>query len=534
MSTAYRFFGNEKTTSETILMPHAERTRERMAQHSVALLVQDTQGHVQNRLLCDTMGPSGSWTCFHLLGKGDTMKNLWHGTRREFLRAGGAGIALAGLGPMACETLAQLPGERPSRADGVRVLNPQMRVPISFVIDDSTCLANFAHFGMPQFAQTWGEQKDYLKSWQKTPREIPDSFVRKFGQWCHERGVKGKYSVIPYPACVGWIDRFLPGWSARELADSLKLIRELMLPDWDIHPEMVSHTRVINTKTGRPYEDASPRFMENWGWSTGKSADELADYLSYALRILKNVGLPCEGVTSPGNFGMGARPEYAQAVLQSCRDVFQTEIPHYYMDTDAKKSAPRVQCASGLGGADPRCVVSIICCTSDWFGGWNGLENGSIDMLISKDLQSGRMVEVIDRGEPAVMRCHWPAIYYNGEETGFNIFKEAVARLHARYDNLIWMKLSELARYWAAKELTRIDRQSDGIELSAPFAAPRFTLSLPARGDAVPQLFANNKRQSLKEVSKPLLLQSGAWLRDKNDVVVCFDLPKGNSRLQLA
>ena len=65
---------------------------------------------------------------------------------------------------------------------------------------------------------------------------------------------------------------------------------------------MVSHSRVIDTKTGRPYEESGLRFMENWGWSTGKSVDELADYVAYALRILKNVGLPCTGVTSPGQF----------------------------------------------------------------------------------------------------------------------------------------------------------------------------------------------------------------------------------------
>ena len=76
--------------------------------------------------------------------------------------------------------------------------------------------------------------------------------MREFGQWCAEHGVKGKYSVVPYPACVGWLDRELPGWSRQELLDSLQLVRELMVPNWDIHPEMITHTRVIDLKTGRP------------------------------------------------------------------------------------------------------------------------------------------------------------------------------------------------------------------------------------------------------------------------------------------
>ena len=50
-------------------------------------------------------------------------------------------------------------------------------------------------------------------------------------------------------------------------------------------------------------------------------------------------------------------------------------------------------------------------------------------------------------------------MYFNGQEVGFKIFQEVVQRLHDAYDNLIWMKLSEIARYWAARELTRIERR---------------------------------------------------------------------------
>jgi len=39
---------------------------------------------------------------------------------------------------------AQLKGERPKQANGVKVLNPQNRVPVSLIIDDSTCLVNLA------------------------------------------------------------------------------------------------------------------------------------------------------------------------------------------------------------------------------------------------------------------------------------------------------------------------------------------------------------------------------------------------------
>ena len=89
----------------------------------------------------------------------------------------------------------------------VEVVNPKNRVPVSLIIDDSTTLVNMAHFGIPQFAEVFPE--NYKQDWRKLPREIPDSFVREFGEWSAENGVKGKYSIVPYPACTGWVNRFI-------------------------------------------------------------------------------------------------------------------------------------------------------------------------------------------------------------------------------------------------------------------------------------------------------------------------------------
>src|SRR3712207_2654575 len=99
-------------------------------------------------------------------------------SRRDFLRASATGLAAAGLGAGALPLYGQEPGERPKRADGVEVINPRGRVPVSFIIDDSTCLVNLAHFCIPQFAEVFPDQ--YKQDWRSLPREIPDSFVRKF------------------------------------------------------------------------------------------------------------------------------------------------------------------------------------------------------------------------------------------------------------------------------------------------------------------------------------------------------------------
>jgi hypothetical protein len=152
-----------------------------------------------------------------------------------------------------------------------------------------------------------------------------------------------------------------------------------------------------------------------------------------------------------------------------------------------------------------------------------------VDLFITEDLQGGRLPQVIDRGEPAVLVCHWPGIYYNGEETGYNIFKDVVARLHARYDNLVWMKLSEISRYWAAKELTRIERAENAIALHAPFASPNFTLDVAGRSADVPRFVHNGQSRPLAEVPRALDLASGTFHRHAEGVTVCFDLPRGTS-----
>jgi hypothetical protein len=444
--------------------------------------------------------------------------------RRSFVKT-------AGIGSMA---IAANPSELlPGKTMKIEVLNPYNRVPVSFIIDDSTCLVNLAYYGIPQFGEVFPDQ--YKQDWRKLPQEIPDSFVREFGEWCHDNGVKGKYSIVPYPACTGWVNRFIPGWTKRELEDSLKLVRDLIVPDWDIHPEMVSHTRVIDIKTGRPYPYATPEYMENWEWSQTKSADELAAYQAYALEILKEAGLPCEGLTTPGGYGGRNQNNLALGTMDAVRHVYGSEISHYFRDlfTEKGKSvAPQVLHPSGLDGSDPHCVVSVLGCTGDWFGGWDGLEPGDVNFFITENLQSGRMVDVIDSGEPAVMVCHWPGIYFNGEKIGFNILKETKKRLDQKYDKLIWMKLSEISRYWAAKELTTITPGPKNVILKAPFASPGFTIKTNAS--------VRNPQIKTRGLSKPLVrikdikeLKSNTWCPDKTGTIICFDLEKGESELTL-
>lgn len=442
--------------------------------------------------------------------------------RRQFLAAS---ISVAGAATTS-SLWAQSNDAKPE------VLLPRNRVPLSFVIDDSTCLVNMGHFCTPQFAEAWPNRDEYKRPWRSWPREIPDDFVREFGQWCAEHSVRGKYSIVPNPACVGWLDRELPGWSRREMLDSLKLVRELMVPNWDIHPEMITHTRVIDLKTGRPIEAINAGTMENSYPQEKKSVDEMAEYLAYALRILEHCDLPCEGITTPGGFGNMVKSELSLAVDQAVRDVYpNVDLPHYfkYVRGGDQSTEPVLEHLRGEGTDDVRCTVNVPAGTGDWFGGWQGDRVSEPDRYANQDATAGRMVELIDRRQPAIMLCHWPGIYSNGTKEGLHAFQRIVTSLADRYgDETVWMKLSEIGRYWTAKQLTKISRSGSSIELSAPYAASVFTLKIPrARG---PVRFQD---QPLRKVNSIASLDAGTWLADGDDAIACVDLPKGTSTLQL-
>jgi hypothetical protein len=208
--------------------------------------------------------------------------------------------------------------------------------------------------------------------------------------------------------------------------------------------------------------------------------------------------------------------------------VFQTEIPHYFRDLYDKGEqsvAPLVQNVSGLDTDDPRCVVHILGCTGDWTGGWDCVTPKGADAFITADGKSGRMVEVIQRGEPAIIVCHWTGIYWNGLEIGFEIFREVVKRLHATFDHLHWMKLSEIARYWAAKELTKIewDAAKRVVNLKAPYACEDFTLSVPATA---------GRPRGLEKAASKKDLRNGFWCEEGASRLVCVKLVKGVSKLE--
>ncbi|MBM4094157.1 MAG: hypothetical protein FJ276_32840, partial [Planctomycetes bacterium] len=165
-----------------------------------------------------------------------------------------------------------------------------MSIPIALLVDDGAPV-NPMFFHDPPYAH------DLL---------MPNALLRDFADLCREFGVRGKFSVLPIPCCLGGIDGKLNHVPPRHLATFLKIVKDRIAPHFDITPEILTHLTAYRMEGGfaHVYEDE---------WVARASVGEMTDYIALALEILEHVGLPANGVTSPWDTGKGNEEQYAKA-----------------------------------------------------------------------------------------------------------------------------------------------------------------------------------------------------------------------------
>ena len=349
------------------------------------------------------------------------------------------------------------------------------RVPLSIIFDDSTVLVNLNYFFMRDRNLVDGENR----RWQDVPVVHPESFVREFAEWCLEHGVRGKYSVVPCPAALGRIDEGLPLFSKAQQESWLQMCREFITPAYDITPEMITHTVVVDPKTCKPLESG---IWEQYDWNNLPVDQEelVIDYITTACQILENVGLTPEGVTSPGGFG-NPLDFYAKVVGIAAREVTGNPTPYFFkrVSADGPVETPVWYADRETGTA----VGEIIASTGDWTGSWTGYGEVNVDKYITADLQGGRLPAVIDAGDPGVLISHWQGFYglHNDDRRGFNAFKTVVRRLKERDPNgerTQWRKCSEITNYACAREMAEVVVEGNTIQLDLPVRVPDLTLRL--------------------------------------------------------
>ena len=432
----------------------------------------------------------------------------------------------------------------------ITVCNPLLRTPLSLIVDDSCPVINLTYYWIHQ-RHAWktrhqpGVPPDRWEGdavqLQKMPPTIPADFAWEWAEWCAENGVKGKFSLIPYPAGVGRVDEGFPDFPVREYQAWLRIYREIIWPNFDLTPEMLTHTAVVNLDTLTLTEE-----WEQVEWVDPPVDSRLTDYIITAMEMLDNVGIPCEGVTSPGAFGKRQEAAYAKAVLTASQHVNNNPRPFYFLwlKHDELPDVPIWYAEKEKGVA----IASIVSCAGDWFGGWTGYDLGDADRFITEDLQGGRVPPILEKELPCVLVGHWPGFYFNGEKSGFDVLKTVKARLND-YDpdgtKTIWMKNSEIGHYWMAREFTDIvvgrlrsavtlEPELEGrsvaqqINLSTQFPTANFTLAIdaPVRGIQV-------NGWDLRQVHSRRDFQRDTFFSEGKQTFVAFDLEVGNTRLEL-
>lgn len=417
----------------------------------------------------------------------------------------------------------------------VSVCNPLLRTPLSLVVDDSCPVINLTHYWIHQRHEWKSRHQPGIQpeQWEGSatklndiPPTIPADFAWEWAEWCWENGVKGKFSLIPFPAGVGRIDEGFPDFPKHEYQSWLRIYREIIWPNFDLTPELLTHTAVVDLKTFTLTEE-----WEQVEWVNPPVNNRLTDYIITAMELLNNVGIPCEGVTSPGAFGKRQEAAYAKGVLTASLQVNNNPYPFYFLwlKHDELPNVPIWHIDKDEGNA----IASIVACAGDWFGGWTGYDLGDADLFITEDLSGGRLPPILKKELPCVMVGHWPGFYFNGMKSGFDVLKTVKARLDD-YDpdgtKTIWMKTSEIAHYWMARELSEItvNRVQLEILISTQFPTQNYTFMIN-----MPIQHVKVNGGCLRKVQSRRDFQRDTYLIEEQQTFVAFDLEIGDTTIKL-
>src|SRR5438270_11996494 len=98
---------------------------------------------------------------------------------------------------------------------GVRIQHPMLRQPLSLIIDDPTPGYNPAYFH---------------SGFRNGPERIPVSLVDDFADLVERTGLRGKFSIVPYPFGLGRVDREIEGVSDADRRYFLDVVRARIAP----------------------------------------------------------------------------------------------------------------------------------------------------------------------------------------------------------------------------------------------------------------------------------------------------------------
>lgn len=303
-------------------------------------------------------------------------------------------------------------------------------VPVSFILDDGGPV-NMYHF---HDLGTWHELI------------IPPAFLKEFSKVCKRNNIMGKFSVVPMPAGLGRLDGKVTQVPTPIVKQYIKLIKEQIEPVFSITPEILTH-----------YLAYKKPVLENL-YISSCTEDEITEYISLALEILKNTGLNPTGVTSPWDAGMRNEDHYARGIGRAFRKIMNVDECFYFLHSSGDDLVKPVVMfdtpETGKVISVPNNIHDAFWPTQNPVTARQARQNvkKNIDEILSPDGKTGVMREFFEQGLPIVFISHWQSLYSDGRCIGLEGLDALTQRMNKVFGKQIeWMPMMELAKNHAGE-----------------------------------------------------------------------------------
>jgi hypothetical protein len=313
-----------------------------------------------------------------------------------------------------------------------------MELPMVCIIDDGAPCINIYWWHALEAQKT---DKPIQRSGEPVLKRIPIDFLEEFVEVIRGWGIKGKFSLIPYPAGLGSISDKLKGYPKDEVDLWVKIVREELSQFFDITPEILTHAKTLDLSTMTLLEENERE------WATHQTEETLTPYIAYALRILKDVGIDANGVTSPWDFGRVVEEEYRLSILNAQKQVYGRGQTWYFLHMNDRDTVFHSK-AFHPTGREEEWVVSVVSQCGDLI--WETMDRTETDEDYVRsivDRYMRRFSELIEADVPVVFHTHWQSLFSNGRRTGLKVLEEIGKEVERRWERKVrWTKCSELAR----------------------------------------------------------------------------------------
>ena len=358
-------------------------------------------------------------------------------SRREMLKYAGSGLLAGAFAGSLGKVWAA-----PLTLTGESFRSPDLpgRTPVSLIIDDGSPVD-------PLFYELPGYETPFL---------VPAEFTNRVADAFDRFDIRGKFTLIPMPSCLGRIDQSLKRVPQEHLQEFLRLVRERIAPRFDITPEFLTHLCAYNLKTG-----GYRRHLFEDTWISQAPPEEIVEYFTLAFQILRNVGIESNGMTSPWVSGIDVEKKYAKALGDAQWNVFRRKLTWYFLHAADDKEKPIPMTVEYEDQDRGQVVVSVPSNAGDIF--WTmdepdhearvAMIKDGIDRLVSPDGKSGRIRQLMETGYPVVIVTHWQSLYTQGTGLGLEGFTSLAERMQKVFGSAIeWVPCSEMARRFAASQ----------------------------------------------------------------------------------